>query len=66
MKIAVFWDVMPCMMVDVTPLMQCGSPLGTAANIWPLYQPQIIDDDDADDCRAIGAIQICRGNHCTC
>jgi hypothetical protein len=36
-------------------------PLGTAANIGLLYQPQIIDDD----CAAIGGMKIGRGNEST-
>jgi hypothetical protein len=35
------------------------SPVGTAANIDPLYQPQMIDDGD---CGAIGGMTIGRGN----
>jgi hypothetical protein len=38
------------------------SPLGTAANVGLLYQPQMIDDGD---CGAIGGMKISRGNRST-
>jgi hypothetical protein len=38
------------------------SPLGTAATTGLLYQPQMIDDGD---CRAIGGMEIGRGNRST-
>jgi hypothetical protein len=38
------------------------SPLGTAANIGLLYQPQMIDDGD---CGAIGGMKIGKGNRST-
>jgi hypothetical protein len=38
------------------------SPLGTAATTGPLYQPQMIDDDD---CGVIGGMKIGRGNRST-
>jgi hypothetical protein len=37
-------------------------PLGTAATVGLLYQPQMIDDDD---CGAIGGMKIDRGNRST-
>jgi hypothetical protein len=40
------------------------SPLGTAATIGLLYQPQLIDDDD-DDCGVNGGMRIGRGNRST-
>jgi hypothetical protein len=30
-----------------------------------LYQPRMIDDDDDDECGAVGGIRIGRGNHST-
>jgi hypothetical protein len=39
------------------------SPLGTAATVGLLYQPQVIDDDDDDDdCGAIGGMLNDRAN----
>jgi hypothetical protein len=38
------------------------SPLGTAATIGLLYQPQVVDDGD---CGAIGGMKIGRGNRST-
>jgi hypothetical protein len=38
------------------------SPLGTAANIDLLYQPQMINDGD---CGAVGGMKIGRGNRST-
>jgi hypothetical protein len=37
------------------------SPLGSAATIGPMYQPQI----DDGDCEAIGGLKIGRGNRST-
>jgi hypothetical protein len=38
------------------------SPLGTAATTGPLYQPQMVDDDD---CGAVGEMKIVRRNRST-
>jgi hypothetical protein len=38
------------------------NPLGTAATIGLLYQPQMIDDDD---CGAVGGMKIGRGSRST-
>jgi hypothetical protein len=50
------------MMVISFFIIVCGvrlSPLGTAATIGLLYQPQMIDDGD---CGEIGGMKIGRGN----
>jgi hypothetical protein len=41
------------------------SPLGTSATIWPIVPALDNEDDDDDECGAVGGMRIGRGNHST-